>query len=159
MDLWLLGLETKEFSFYAFLPLNHKLRREKFDEMKNDQKTIVFYEAPHRIKDTLNELLDYFGDRKVVIAKELTKIHETFYRGTLNEVTKIFSDIKDVKGEYVIILQGIKNEKNNNLENLSIDDQYKIYEMQGMTKKEIIKRIAKERNLPKNDVYQQFLNK
>lgn len=150
------GLDTKEFSFYAFLPLNKKLRKSKFEEIKNDGKTAIIYEAPHRLIDTLNEILKTLGNRKIVIAKELTKIHETFIRGTVSEVIE---KVQNPKGEYIIIIEGIKIEKENSLNELSLDEHYSFYEKQGIEKKEIIKKIAKDRNVNKNEIYQYFIKK
>lgn len=150
------GMDTKEFSFYAFLPLNKKLRKEKFEEIKNDAKTLIIYEAPHRIIDTLNEIIKLLGDRKIVVAKELTKIHEQYIRGKASE---ILEKINTPKGEYIILIEGIKVEKENNLNNLSLEEHFEFYEKQGIEKKEIIKKIAKDRNVNKNEIYQHFINK
>ena len=106
------GLDTKEFSFYAFLPTNKKLRKNKINEIREDGKTAIIYEAPHRIKETLEELYKELGDRKVVVAKELTKIHESFYRANLSNINDL---IGEAKGEYIIILEGIKIEEENDL--------------------------------------------
>ena len=152
------GLDTKEFSFYGFLPLNHKLRKTKFNEMTNDQKTIIFYEAPHRLKESLSDILEYFGDRKIVVAKELTKIHENFYRGKVSEIKEIFANIKDVKGEFIILIEGIKIEKENELNQLPLEEHYDYYAKQGLEKKDIIKKIAKDRGVNKNEIYQQFID-
>ena len=151
------GLETNEFSFYAFLPLNNKLRKAKFEEMVNDQKTVIFYEAPHRIKETLTEMLKTFGDRKCTVAKELTKIHESFYRGKISDIIKAFEDIKDVKGEFVVLVEGLKIEKENELNKLSLEEHYNFYKNNGLEKKEIIKKIAKDRGVNKNEIYQHFV--
>ncbi len=150
------GLDTKEFAFYGFLPLNKKLRKEKLEEIKNEGKTTIIYEAPHRIKDTLNELQKNFGDINIVVAKELTKIHEQYYRGKISEVNNM---IETPKGEFIIILEKNKKKKENELNNLSLEEHYKYYENQGLDKKEIIKKIAKDRNVNKNEIYQKFINK
>lgn len=152
------GLDTKEFSFYGFLPLNHKLRKAKFNEMINDQKTIIFYEAPHRIKESLSDILKYFGNRKIVVAKELTKIHENFYRGKVSEIIEIFENIKDVKGEFIILIEGIKIEEENELNYLPLEEHYDFYAKQGLEKKDIIKKIAKDRGVNKNEIYQHFID-
>lgn len=94
------------------------------------------------------------GNRNIVVAKELTKIHETFYRGTIDDV---ISKIETPKGEYIIMIEGNKEEKENRLNNLSLEDHYKFYEAQGLDKKEIIKRIAKDRKVIKNEIYQKFI--
>ena len=153
------GLDTKEFSFYGFLPLNNRLKKAKFEEMINDQKTVIFYEAPHRMKESLADILKIFGDRKIVVAKELTKIHENFYRGKVSEIKEIFDNIKDVKGEFIILIEGIKIEKENELNKLSLEEHYNFYAKQNYEKKEIIKRIAKDRGVNKNEIYQHFIEK
>ena len=150
------GLDTKEFSFYAFLPLNKKLRKEKFEEIRNDGKTSIIYEAPHRLISTLKEIEDLLGNRNIVIAKELTKIHEKFIRG---KVSEIIPKIENPKDEYIIIISGEKIKKENELNNLSLEEHYKFYENQKLEKKEIIKKIAKDRNVNKNEIYQYFINK
>ena len=150
------GLSTKEFSFYAFLPLNKKLRKEKIEEIKEDGKTAIIYEAPHRLINTLNELLNELGNRNVVVAKELTKIHETFIRGNILEV---LDKIQNPKGEYIIIIEGQKIKKENKLNELTLEEHYRYYENMGLEKKEIIKKIAKDKNVNKNDIYQKFINK
>lgn len=151
------GLPTKEFTFYGFLPLNNKkLRKEKLEEIKEERKTIIIYEAPHRIIETLKEIQKVLGERNIVVAKELTKIHETFYRGKISEV---ISQIGTPKGEYIIMIEGNKEEKENELNKLSLEEHYKFYENQGLDKKEIIKKIAKDRKVNKNEIYQQFINK
>lgn len=149
------GLPTKEFSFYAFLPLNKKLRKEKFEEIKEDKKTIIIYEAPHRIIDTLKEIEKVLGNRKVVVAKEITKIHESFYRGNVEDVIE---KIGIPKGEYIIIIEGNKEKKENELNELSLEEHYEFYKNQGLDKKEIIKKIAKDRQVNKNEIYKHFFN-
>lgn len=150
------GLSTKEFSFYAFLPLNKKLRKEKIEEIKENGKTAIIYEAPHRLINTLNELLNELGNRNVVVAKELTKIHETFIRGNILEV---LDKIQNPKGEYIIIIEGQKIKKENKLNELTLEEHYRYYENMGLEKKEIIKKIAKDKNVNKNEIYQKFINK
>lgn len=150
------GLSTKEFSFYAFLPLNKKLRKEKIEEIKEDGKTAIIYEAPHRLINTLNELLNELGNRNVVVAKELTKIHETFIRGNILEV---LDKIQNPKGEYIIIIECQKIKKENKLNELTLEEHYRYYENMGLEKKEIIKKIAKDKNVNKNEIYQKFINK
>lgn len=149
------GLPTKEFSFYAFLPLNKKLRKEKLEEIKEDKKTIIIYEAPHRIIDTLKEIEKVLGNRKVVVAKEITKIHESFYRGNVEDVIE---KIGIPKGEYIIIIEGNKEKKENELNELSLEEHYEFYKNQGLDKKEIIKKIAKDRQVNKNEIYKHFFN-
>ena len=151
------GLDTKEFVFLGFLPLNKKLRKEKLEEIKNENKTIIIYEAPHKIKDSLNDLKNVVGDRKIVLARELTKIHEEFIRGNIDE---IIEKSENLKGEMILLIEGSKEFNNENiLNNLSLEEHYNVYEKQGLDKKEIIKKIAKDRGVNKNEIYQYFLKK
>ena len=151
------GLNTNEFIFLGFLPLNKKLRKEKIEEIKNANKTIILYEAPHKLKNTLQELQEILEQRKVVIARELTKIHEEYIRGTIKE---IIEKCDNLKGEIVIIIEENKNFKQESeLNNLSLEEHYKYYEKNGLDKKEIIKKIAKDRNVNKNEIYMKFYNK
>ena len=149
------GIETKEFTFLGFLPLNKKLRKEKISEIEKATKTIILYEAPHKLMNTLNDLKQILKDRKVVIARELTKIHEEFLRGNIQE---LIDKCENIKGEMVLIIEK-NNEANieNNLNVLTWEEHYRMYEKQGFEKKEIIKRIAKDRNLNKNEVYKKFI--
>ena len=151
------GISTKEFAFYGFLPLNKKNRREKLEEIKNVNKTIILYEAPHKIKNTLEDLKNILDEnRKVVLAREITKIHEEFIRGSINE---ILSKVDELKGEMVLIIEGNYKKQENDLCNLTIDEHYIYYEKQGLDKKEIIKKIAQDRKVKKNEIYQIFINK
>ena len=150
------GVDTKEFCFLGFLPLNKKLRKEKIEEIKNAEKTIIIYEAPHKMKNTLGDLKDILKNRKVVLARELTKVHEEFIRKDIEELLAI---VDNLKGEMILIIEGIKKKNNveNKLNNLTLEEHYKYYENQGINKKEIIKKIAKDRNVNKNDIYMKFV--
>lgn len=149
------GIDTKQFYFLGFLPLNKKLRKEKLEEIKNSKKTIILYEAPHKLVTTLKDLKILLEDRKVVLARELTKIHEEFIRGNIED---IIHKAENLKGEMVLIIEGNKLEEiKNNFRELSLEEHYKIYEKQGMEKKEIIKKIAKDKGLNKNEIYQKFI--
>ena len=152
------GIDTKEFTFLGFLPLNKKLRKNKLEEIKNSNKTIILYEAPHKILSTINDLEHILENRQVVLARELTKIHEEFIRGKLSEVKE---KLINPKGEFVIIIEGIKTveSEKNNLNLLTVEEHYNYYLKQGYEKKEIIKLIAKDRNVNKNEIYIKFINK
>ena len=154
------GLDTKEFAFYGFLPLDKKLRDEKFEDIKNQNKTIIFYEAPHRLEKTLKEMIDKFGDIEIVIAKELTKIHENYIRGKISD---ILFNLNDIKGEYIILFEmHSKTKKEKEIEKLntmSLEEQYQYYSNYGLSKKEIIKKIARNNKVPKDVIYKEFLNK
>ena len=150
------GLNTKEFTFLGFLPLNKKLRKKELEEIQKERKTIILYEAPHKLKNTLSDLNTYMQDRNVTIARELTKIHEEFVRGTAKE---IYEKVQEPKGEYIIIIDSLPEpeEQENVLNELTLEEHYKVYESQGMNKKEIIKQIAKDRNVNKNEIYMYFI--
>lgn len=154
------GLSTKEFCFIGFLSANRKEREEKLEEIKYLNKTILFYEAPHKLKNTLESILKVLGNRNIVLAKEITKIHETFIRGNVEDVLE---NLGEPKGEFVIVIEGSeiteKELEKNNLNEMSLDEHYKYYENKGLEKKEIIKAIAKDRNLSKNEIYQKFIKK
>ena len=152
------GIDTSEFSFLGFLPLNKKNRKNKLEEIKNSNKTIILYEAPHKLKNTLNDLKDILKDRKIVIAREITKIHEEYIRGTVDEIFKI---VDNLKGEMILIIDKNENiiKEEDDLNNLTLEEHYEFYKNQGLEKKEIIKKIAKDRNVNKNEIYKMFINK
>lgn len=153
-------MSSKEFEFIGFLSANKKERKDKLEEVKYETKTLIFYEAPHKLKTTLESMLEVLGDRQVVLARELTKIHEEFIRGNLST---LLEQIVDIKGEFVVIVEGNSvSKKDVEIENLSektLEEHFEFYEKQGLDKKEIIKKIAKDRNTNKNEIYQYFINK
>ena len=154
------GMSSKEFEFIGFLSANKKEKREKLEEIKFETRTLIFYEAPHKLQITLESMLEILGDRNIVLARELTKIHEEFVRG---KISTILEQIVDIKGEFVIIVEGNSVSKKDieldNLNEQTLEEHYEFYEKQGLDKKEIVKKIAKDRNTNKNDIYQYFLNK
>ena len=136
------GIDTKEFTFLGFLPLNKKARKEKLHKVETSRETIILYEAPHKLMSTLKDLEEILDDRQIVLARELTKIHEEF-----------------IRGEIVLIIEGKrKGDIKSNFKELSIQEHYQLYEKQGLSKKEIIKKMAKDRGVSKNEVYQQFIS-
>lgn len=152
------GLNTREFCFIGFLSAVKKEKKEKLEEIKYETKTIILYEAPHKLKDTLELILEVLGDRNIVLAKEITKIHEEYIRDT---VSNIVDRIDQIKGEFVILIEGSKESKKdiqqNQINEKTLEEHYKMYEDQGFEKKDIIKKIAKDRNVSKNEIYQYFL--
>lgn len=154
------GLSSKEFAFIGFLSAIKKDKKEKLEEIKYETRTLILYEAPHKLKGTLEAILEVLGDRKIVLARELTKIHEEFIR---DNVSNILERIDEVKGEFVILIEGNSESKKDlelsELNNKTLEEHYEYYESQGFGKKEIIKKIAKDRNSNKNEIYQYFLNK
>lgn len=152
------GMNTKEFSFVGFLSSNKKEKKDKLEELKYETKTLIFYEAPHKLKNTLEMMLEVFGDRNIVLARELTKLHEEFIRG---KISTVLEQIVDIKGEFVILVEGNSISKQQkqilDLNSLSLEEHYQYYEKDGLDKKDIIKKIAKDRNVSKNEIYQYFL--
>lgn len=151
------GFNTKEFIFYGFLPINKKLRTKKLNEISKQNKTIILYEAPHKLLKTLNDILENIGDINCILAKEITKIHEEYIRSKISE---LISRKEEIKGEYVILLDLNDNEQEDcSKKEMPLEEQYEYYEKKGLEKKEIIKQIAKDRNTNKNEIYQKFLKK
>ena len=154
------GMSTREFCFLGFLSAVKKERKEKLEEIKYETKTLIFYEAPHKLKNTFENMLEILGDRNIVLAREITKIHEEFIHGKISD---ILGNLEEIKGEFVIVVEGNYQSKKEieikNLNQMSLDKQYEFYENQGLLKKEIIKQIAKDRNVNKNEIYQYFLEK
>ena len=149
------GIDTSNFIFLGFLPLNKKLRNKKLKEIKDSIYTTIIYEAQHKLNSTLIDLKEILEDRQVVLARELTKIHEEFIRGNINE---IIEKSKEIKGEIILVIEGRNYiEEGNDLTILTLEEHFKYYEKMGLNKKEIIKKIAKDRNVNKNEIYQKFL--
>ena len=153
------GLSTDTFLFLGFLPLNKKNRKQKLEQIKESTQTTIIYEAPHKLQSTLKDLEEFVSDRNVVLARELTKIHEEFIRGNIKE---IIEKSKDVKGEMIILIEGkpeiTLEEKQQEFKNMSLEEHFSFYEKQGFDKKDIIKKIAKDRGVPKNEIYMYFMN-
>ena len=135
------GLSSREFCFIGFLSAIKKDKKEKLENIKYETKTLILYEAPHKLKSTLESIYEVLGDRKIVLARELTKIHEEFIRGKISE---IISQIEEVKGEFVILIEGSSESKKDvelsELNKQTIDEHYEYYEKMGLSKKEIIKK-------------------
>ena len=150
------GIDTKEFSFLGFLPINKKNREEKLKEIEKSKKTMILYEAPHKMKKTLEDLHKILKDRKIVLARELTKIHEEFIR---EDIEKILEKIDKLKGEMILIIEGNQNEEiiEKDLNKMSLEEHFNYYKNLGFDKKEIIKKIAKDRNVSKNEIYIKFI--
>lgn len=153
------GLDTKQFIFVGFLSVNKKEKKERLEEIKEIKATLIFYEAPHKLINTLENIKEILGDRKIVLAREITKIHEEYIRGNISKVLK---KIENPKGEFVILVEGSnKSEqdvKKEYLNNLRLEEHFEYYKQQNFNKKEIIKKIAKDRDTNKNEIYQYFLN-
>lgn len=151
------GIDTTEFAFLGFLALNKRNRKEQLDKIKNANLTTIIYEAPHKLLSTLKDLSEILENRKIVLARELTKIHEEFIYGTANE---LLNKLDNPKGEFVMIIDKAEKTENEDIDflnNLSVEEHYSFYEKQGIEKNEIIKKIAKDRNVKKNEIYKLFI--
>lgn len=151
------GLDTTKFVFRGFLPRENKERNPIIEEIKNVRDTIIFYEAPHRLLDTLNFLLNNLGNRKIAVCRELTKLYEEIYRGSISLALAYFQQNKP-RGEFVLVIEGktdeeIKAEKEALWSDLTIEEHLIKLIESGIEKKEAIKLVAKERNLPKKEIY------
>ncbi len=152
------ALDTTKFTFAGFLPKTAKNRRDVLNELSTRTDTLIFYESPHRLKKTLTEMLDVFGNRDAVLAREITKLHEEFLRGNLADLAE---NLNEPLGEYVIIVDGKKNfdAESNDTENLvqpaaeNFIDAYKNFIAQGVDKKSAIREVAKKFNLSRREVY------
>ena len=153
------GLNTAKFAFEGFLDRDKKTRRAQLEEVKEESRTLIFYESPHRLKDTLKDMLKILGNRKIALNRELTKKYQEVIREDIETAINIF-DEKEVKGEFVLIIEGFTGEKTieNTYDDLN-DREYvlKLIE-EGMTKKDAIKVVCKDRKLKKDVVYKQVLD-
>lgn len=155
------GLPTGRFSFEGFLSVNKKSRADHLDEVKNDTRTLIFYEAPHKLLHTLNDMAKVFGDRKIALVREITKIHEEVKRTTLFEAVKFYTE-NPPKGEFVLVIEGksyeeLSEEKAEKFENISVTEQINALINGGIDKKDAIKQVAVLRNMKKRDVYNEYV--
>lgn len=155
------GLSSRRFAFEAFLPTDKKERAAVLEEMKNETRTIVMYEAPHRLVRTLELLLETLGDRNITICRELTKKHETLFKSTFTEALEHYKE-EAPRGECVIVIEGrsrkeMEAEAIAKWEDLTIEDHMEHYLSQGMDKKTAMKQVAKDRGVGKRDIYQALL--
>ena len=156
------GLETRRFAFEAFLPAEKKERQAVFGELKNETRTILLYEAPHRLVKTLKELLEELGDRKIAVCRELTKVHETALRTTIAEALAYY-ETHEPKGECVLVIQGksrreICQEQQAAWRELTVWEHMDRYLSQGIDRKEAMKLVAKDRGVGKREIYQALLD-
>ena len=159
--LTLSGLKTRRFAFEAFLPSDKKERKQTLEELKTETRTIIIYEAPHRLSKTLKELYETLGHRKLTVVRELTKKHEMVWPTTTEEAVAYY-DENDAKGECVLVLEGksrqeIEKEEQARWEDISIEEHMEKYLGEGMDKKSAMKQVAKDRGISKRDVYQALL--
>lgn len=155
------GRPTRRFAFEAFLPRDKKQRQEVIEELKNETRTIIIYEAPHHLVKTITELYNALGDRELTVCRELTKKHEEKQQTTFSELLE-YSKENEPRGEYVLVICGrsreeIIKEKQQSWETMSVEEHMKLYESQGIDHKEAMKLVAKDRGVSKRDIYQQLL--
>lgn len=154
------GLPTRRFAFEAFLPADKKQRAQILEELQDETRTVILYEAPHHLVKTLEELFKTLGSRKVRICRELTKKHETVYADTLDGALAHYRDIEEPRGECVIIIEGadredLNKQKQQSWEEMTIEEHMALYE--DMNRKDAMKQVAKDRGVSKRDIYQALL--
>lgn len=159
--LTLSGLSTRRFAFEAFLPSDKKEKQVVLKELENETRTMILYEAPHRLVRTLQELLDTLGNRRITVCRELTKKHETAFATTLQEACSYYTT-NEPKGECVLVLEGksreeLKQEEVAKWEQMTLEEHMDYYLSQNIDRKEAMKKVAKDRGITKRDVYQQLL--
>lgn len=155
------GLPTRRFCFEAFLPSDKKEKSRILEDLKKETRTIVLYEAPHRLVRTLQELLECLGNRRISVLRELTKKHETVFLTTMEEALAHYRE-QEPKGECVLVIEGlsfetIEKEKEASWQEISLQEHMERYLSSGMDKKEAMKQVAKDRGISKRDVYQMLL--
>ena len=155
------GRPTRRFAFEAFLPRDKKERAAVLEELKNETRTIIIYEAPHHLVKTITELMNALGDRELTVCRELTKKHEEKRQTTFSELLE-YSKEHEPRGEYVLIICGrsreeLVKEQQESWESMSLEEHMQLYEAQGVSHKEAMKLVAKDRGISKRDVYQALL--
>lgn len=158
LALVLSGLSTEKFVFEGFLPSKKGERRQVLESLKAETRTIIVYESPHRIKKVLEDIDEIYGDRRMSLSRELTKKYEEINRGTACDILNMYGD-REIRGEIVLVIEG--NSEVQEVEQLSDDsirDEIKKYMEEGLSKKDAVKVVSKERNIPKNKVYQESLD-
>lgn len=147
------GLSTSRFSFEGFLSVNKKSRADHLESVKNSQYTLIFYEAPHKLLRTLNDMLESFGNRKITVCREITKKYEEFLHTTLKDAIEHFNDTPP-KGEFVLVIEGAKEqEKTSEFDNMTVLEHINYYIESGLDKKEAMKKVALDRGVSKREVY------
>ena len=160
--LTLSGLPTRRFAFEAFLPADKKERKQILEELKNETRTIIFYEAPHRLVRTLEELKETLGNRRMTLCRELTKKHETAFHSTIDDLILYYQTEKPL-GECVLVIEGrsrkeMEEEQKASWEKITIEEHMELYENKGHSRKEAMKLVANDRGMTKRDVYQYLIN-
>ncbi len=152
------GLNTRRFSFEGFLSTQTGERKKLLEKIKDDDRTLIFYEAPHKLRTTLDDLFEYLGDRKIALCRELTKLNEEICRTTLGQAIELYKE-KEPRGEYVLVVEGAKYTDIKEWNNLSVEEHIAFYTEGGISKMDAIKKVAKDRGVPKGDIYKLTINK
>ncbi len=151
------ALPTGRFAFEGFLSMNRKSRMDRLDEVKNDKRTLIFYEAPHKLRNTLKDMYEVFGDRKISLSREITKLHEETIRTTLSASQNLYSDENPPKGEYVLVIAPAdKNDEEMLFESMTVSEHVDFYIKGGDDEKTAMKKVAAARKIPKRDVYSEY---
>ena len=151
------ALPTGRFAFEGFLTMNRKGRMDRLEEVKNDKRTLIFYEAPHKLRNTLRDMYEVFGDRKISLSREITKLHEETIRTTLSEAQSLYSDDNPPKGEFVLVLAPAEKSQEEELfETMTIKEHVDYYISSGDDEKTALKKVAADRKIPKRDVYSEY---
>lgn len=148
------GLSTGRFSFEGFLPMNKKNRKDRLGDLEREQRTMIFYEAPHKLKSTLKDMREYFGNRNIALAREMTKIHEEIIRCTLDEAIEKY-DEEPPKGEFVVVVEGYRGEtvKETFWQDMTVDEHYEYYLAKGLGRMDATKKVATDRGVSKREIY------
>lgn len=157
------GISSRRFAFEGFLPADKNEKKEILIELSQESRTLILYEAPHRLLKTLKELFEYMGNRNIALVREITKLHEEVLRGKLADIIADYESEKiAIRGEYVLVIEGKsllekREERQKSFEEISIREHYEKYIAEGMDKKEAMKAVAKDRGIQKRDVYKELL--
>ena len=150
------GLATGKFVFEGFLPVPKSERRERLEELSGEKRTMILYEAPHKLRTTLSDLLEIFGNRKIALCRELTKLNEEIYRTTLEAAVETYRE-REPRGEYVLILEGGEGKKKECFfADMTVEEHVAHYMAGGMSKMDATKAVAKDRGVPKNEIYRKI---
>lgn len=156
------GLSTRRFAFEAFLPSDKKERQRILTSLQTETRTVILYESPHHLKNTLSLLYDFLGNRPITLCRELTKIHESIHLMTLADAISYYQE-HDPRGEYVLVLAGrdpaeLEAEEKSSWQSISIEEHMERYLSQGLSRKDAMKQVALDRGVPKREIYQSLLS-
>lgn len=146
------GLNTRRFCFEGFLSARDGERKKTLEGLKDEDRTLIFYEAPHKLRTTLDDMLKIFGNRRIALCRELTKLNEDIIRTDLSSAVELYRQ-KEPRGEYVLVLDGAMKKQSNDWADLTVEEHINFYVKEGLSKMDAIKKVAKERGVPKGEIY------